>query len=423
MNEFNITSLRVATEPDLLGLISILIVFLITFVLASRWPQTSRFLFVALTMRLIFLIINNYVFYLPDGDMDGLIFEYHAWKWSQGGFLNTLNYFNGPNAYFLSFLIAIPYSLFGRSFLMAQSFSIFFGIASVFLSWMLAKKIWNNDIAIKVGWTVALFPTLVSYSVLVMREVYITFFLLVAFYGIVKWIEEKNLKFFFLTVIGFISATFFHGGSVVGLFIFLIIVSIYTFVESMKLIMIYKIKVNVLMFLAFSMLIITLYITNKISFDYMGGFEHVTDLNYLSNVTQTRLVGDADFPNWTKINSNIEIFYKVPVRIFYFLFSPFPWDIVKIKHLIGLFDSILYLSLFCLIILNLKVIWNNNALRTILIILLFYFVAFSFGVGNFGTGIRHRSKFVIELILLAAPLIPKFVISSKKIYSNIINKQ
>ena len=70
-----------------------------------------------------------------------------------------------------------------------------------------------------------------------------------------------------------------------------------------------------------------------------------------------------------------------------------------------------------------KVIWNNSALRIILIILLFYFVAFSFGVGNFGTGIRHRSKFVIELILLAAPLIPKFVISSKKIYTNIINKQ
>ena len=155
----------------------------------------------------------------------------------------------------------------------------------------------------------------------------------------------------------------------------------------------------------------------------MGGFEHVTDLNYLSYVTQTRLVGDANYPEWTQINSNIETFYKVPVRIFYFLFSPFPWDIDKPKHLIGLFDSILYLCLFCLIFFNLKVIWNNSALRIILIILLFYFVAFSFGVGNFGTGIRHRSKFVIELILLAAPLIPKFVISSKKIYTNIINKQ
>jgi hypothetical protein len=36
------------------------------------------------------------------------------------------------------------------------------------------------------------------------------------------------------------------------------------------------------------------------------------------------------------------------------------------------------------------------------------------GVGNFGTGIRHRSKFVIELILLAAPLIPKLALFNKK---------
>ena len=36
------------------------------------------------------------------------------------------------------------------------------------------------------------------------------------------------------------------------------------------------------------------------------------------------------------------------------------------------------------------------------------------GTGNFGTGIRHRTKFVIALLLLAAPLIPKLIISKKK---------
>ena len=54
------------------------------------------------------------------------------------------------------------------------------------------------------------------------------------------------------------------------------------------------------MFLTFSVFIISLYTSNKISFDYMGGFEHVTDLNYLSYVTQTRLVGDANYPNGRK---------------------------------------------------------------------------------------------------------------------------
>lgn len=407
---------------DLIGLCSILIVFLMTSVLALRWPETSSFLFVAFTLRLIFLIINNYVFYLPDGDMDALEFEKAAWEWSKGGFLNTFNYFNPPSANFISFLIAIPYSLLGRSFLMAQSFSIFFGIASVFLSWIVAKKIWNNDIAIKVAWVVALFPTLISYSVLVMREVYITFFLLLTVYGIVKWVQKKNLKFFLIIILGFVLATFFHAASVIGLFVFLTIVLIQSFKDTLKLLMIYKTKLNVLIFLAFSVFFITLFITNKISFDYIGGFEDITDLNRIAEITTTRFQGNADYPDWTQINSSLEIFYKVPIRILYFLFSPFPWDIDKPKHLIGVFDSILYISLVSLIFFNLKVIWNNMVLRIIFIILLIYFIAFSIGVGNFGTGIRHRSKFVIELILLAAPFIPKFLISRKKIYTNTENK-
>ncbi len=161
---------------DLLGLGSLSFVALITLYMAMKCKDLSRVLFIAFVVRILFLIINNNFKYLPDADMDGLIFEQRAWDWSQKGFFHLLDYYIGPDTYFLSFLIGIPYSLLGRSFLMAQSFSIFFGIGSVFLGWVIAKKLWGNTTAIKVAWVIALFPSLVSYSVLVMREVYITFF-------------------------------------------------------------------------------------------------------------------------------------------------------------------------------------------------------------------------------------------------------
>ena len=50
-----------------------------------------------------------------------------------------------------------------------------------------------------------------------------------------------------------------------------------------------------------------------------------------------------------------------------------------------------------------------------LIILLVYFISFAIVVSNFGAGIRHRSKFVMEIALLAGPLIPKIKFSKKKI--------
>ena len=84
------------------------------------------------------------------------------------------------------------------------------------------------------------------------------------------------------------------------------------------------------------------------------------------------------------------------------------------KHLIGMFDAILYMYLVFLIIFNIKFILKDPALRIILIILLSYILVFAVGVGNFGTSIRHRSKFVVFFILLAAQGLNKFVITKKK---------
>ena len=65
------------------------------------------------------------------------------------------------------------------------------------------------------------------------------------------------------------------------------------------------------------------------------------------------------------------------------------------------------------IFLNRKNIWRDPALRIILLILICYFLVFGIGVSNFGSGIRHRSKFIFGLILLAGPFLPKFFLSKK----------
>ena len=87
----------------------------------------------------------------------------------------------------------------------------------------------------------------------------------------------------------------------------------------------------------------------------------------------------------------------------------------EVRHLIGLFDAFLYIYLFILILKNFKTIWKNPALRIILLILGSYVMAFAVGVGNFGTGIRHRSKFAIMFILLVAPSIKKLVIKKNRL--------
>ncbi len=400
---------------DLPGLITVSFVFLVTLIIIFRYPNISKIIFVALLIRVLFLIINNHIFYLPDADMDAKNFEALAWYRSQSGFINVFSYFNGPDTYFISTLLAIPYSLFGRSMLMLQSFSILMGILTVYLGWKLSKKVWDSRSATKVAWTLALFPSLVSYSVIVMREPYIVFLLILACHGIVCWFkEDSKVKSIFFVFFGFIGATFFHGASIIGLAIFLFIISLDSIKSTLKLIINGKVNLKNLIIIFISLSLVGMFALNKIKIPYIKNIEHSTNINIIKDTINFKVKGDAAYPDWTKVGSESELIYKVPLRAIYFLFSPFPWDVKKLGHLIGLLDSLLYMTLVFLIALNFKIIWKDPALRLIFLMLICYFIVFGVGVSNFGTGIRHRLKFVFGLILLAAPLIPTFVILNKK---------
>lgn len=398
---------------DLIGCISISLIFVITFFIASRWRGISNILFAAFTLRLLLLLVNHYILPLPDSDADAKSFENFAWFLAQDGFKNVLKNYTGPNSYFISWLIAIPYSLFGRSLLMAKSLSLLFGMGCVFLGYSLSKKIWDIRIANKVGWIIALFPSLNLYSVLILREVYVSFFLLVAFYGIINWTKNNNFKSFIVSIIGFIGATFFHGAIFIGIIVFFIIIFLISSIKLLKSLKKRRLKIINLFYFLITITVLALYLSNQITISKLGNFEKILKIENLLQSIENYNVGDASYPEWTIPKSPIELFYKGPIRIIYFLFAPFPWDIKNIYHLIGFFDGLLYMCLAILIFINIKATWKNPALKIILLILLTYFFVFGLTVGNFGTGIRHKSKFVIPLILLAGPLLPKFLLLKK----------
>ena len=400
---------------DFLGFIGIILVFLFTYIVTLWYPKISKILFEALGVRVLVLLLGHYYFTLPDSTDDAWNFEQQAWLWGQNDFFSVINFYTGPSSDFLSWLIAIAYSLFGRSLLMAQSIGLLFGIGSVFLSWLLAKKLWNNYIANKVGWLVALFPSLVLYSILLLREVYIVFFILLALIGVVNWVRDNNFKSFIIAMIGFTGATFFHGAILIGGITFISIVGMLNLKNFFVLLSKGKINLKIFVFFFIFIIISGMYLTNKIKVPYLGDFKSSSSIKNLTKITVLNTHGDASWPKWLIISSETELLYKTPLRAAYFVFGPFPWDIKKTKHLIGMLDGFLYIYLVFLIFSNFKYIWKDPALRIILLILLSYILVFAVGVGNFGTSIRHRSKFVVMLILLAGHGLHRIKLLNKKI--------
>jgi hypothetical protein len=405
----------VLSMGDMVGLASILVVIIVIILLAKRRPEAAVILYVALALRMLTIYIGNNFFTLPDSAGDAYWFEVQAYEWSKEGFPKVLDKYPGwAESFFISYIIAIFYSITDRSVMLAQSLSLLFGTISVLITFRVAQKIWDTPTAIKIGWFAALLPSMILYSALIMREVYVTFFLLIALNYVVDWTRTRSLKSFFLVILNFMIGTAWHGGIFVGLIIFLG----YSFIPYIK--YVFKKLLNGMIML--KSLIACLLIVTFINFFnsndiFLPKIGYINDFKILKkSILKKNLVtyrGDAKYPEWIIAKSETELLYKIPLKAMYFIFSPFPWDVKKASHLTGMFDGFLHFFLVYLIFRNRKAIWADPALRIIFLILLTYLFVYGVGIGNFGTGIRHRAKFIVMFMLLAAPLLPKFIFNKK----------
>ena len=154
-----------------------------------------------------------------------------------------------------------------------------------------------------------------------------------------------------------------------------------------------------------------LLLTDNFSIPYLPSLFDLDSIIFKANLGINDI---AAYPSWLIINNNYELFIKIIVKFFYFLYSPFIWDIKTPYHVVGLLDGMLYFILTIYVIKNWHAIWANPTTRIFVLLFVVYIIIHALGVGNFGTGIRHRSKFVVILIVLAAPKIHKFIFSAKK---------
>ena len=93
---------------DFLGLTSICLVCLI-FILCLCWPSASKFLYVALIIRVSVLLLGHYLITLPDSTADAQSIEGQARLVAQNGFDYLIDYYPGISAMFIRWFLAIPY--------------------------------------------------------------------------------------------------------------------------------------------------------------------------------------------------------------------------------------------------------------------------------------------------------------------------
>jgi hypothetical protein len=393
----------------ILGITSLLFVGIVTLYLALRHSQLRWVLPTAYLVRTAAALYHFYIFPLPDGTADAVRWERTGWRWAQDGLAGAWSHFPGPEAEFISWTYSLLYALTGHSPLMAQSLSIMAGIGCVYLVWKLACELWGEQAGLKAAWIATLFPTMVLYSALTMREPFTAFFFLVGLLGVVRWARSGGVWPVILGLFGLIMAGFYHGGMFVAVAAFLGLVAARHGWQFLKNLARMQWRSLVLPGIALTLVVASgiWFVKSNYPLPKLGSFSAMVNLERQINRIHWYHRDNARYSDWIIPQTPAELFWKTPGMMLYFPFAPFPWDIRVPKHLAAMFDGMLYMGLAFLAWRNRKAIWADPGGRAVCWVMLSLLFIFGLGVANFGTGLRHRSKIVAGLILLAAPKLPK----------------
>lgn len=363
-------------------------------------------LLISIFIKLLLILINNNFFYLMDGNADAYNFHKHAVMYLD---LGREAIFEGglDDIYALSQISAYIYSLFGEDIMFMQLISLCVSSLSLVVFYFCLSEFKLKENYKFFSCLIFLFhPFLLNYSILTMREVYAVLLLLLFLLCILKYFNTKNSIYLFLSLIPIFPIYYVNGGLLITYFVlFFFITKPYLLKKQRNLIFqLFSIILLALSFIAF------LYILAEFaSVPYLRNMrEFLTNFDtsvIISGQTyiQSNWESLAGYPSFLVSDGSIfDFIYKAVLRYFYFIFSPFPWDITDGRQLIGLMDPFIHIIFFIVIFRNFSKIIKNEKLIFLLVLYFVLTVTYSFGVGNFGQGIRHKAKFIPILMMLCS---------------------
>ena len=397
----------------------IFVLLLVGFImwLAKKYKEIAWIIAIAFVLRISAALINLYVVTLPDAGIDATGFEHLAWLWGKDGLTEaTSHFFEYGLPYFYINLGSLVYAIVGRSPLILSSISVLAGVYCVVLVWKLSIEVWGAQRAAKKSaWLVAIYPILILYSSVTMREVFITLLFLYGMLKVVLWSKTRKIIHAFIALMAFSLQVLLHPGLAVAGVLFIGLMLLYynkRFFASL----IINSSINVpsflvMMFCLLLGLYISIYSTSLVD---AIGYKSWLRMDTLVERASIMYTGEAAYPSWLIADTPMQFFLLLVPKLFYYLFSPFLWDISKFSHFLGMLDGVVFIMLFLLIYSHRKYITSNPQAFTLLVFVIFVSLVFTIAVGNFGTGLRHRSKILPIVIIIAAPFIYRVLLFKKK---------
>lgn len=390
----------------LLGICSLLLFAILLAIVLRRDPSAQLVILSAFTIRAAAAFVHAYVVALPDSQLDARSFESLAADWAAGGWHVVLNNFS-LGAFTYSWLISLPYLAFGQSQLMAQSINVLLGSLVVLNIYKVASYLFDRRVALRLAWVAALFPSLILYSSITMREVFVTYPLTLGLLYLTRWLSEQSIHLLVAGTICFLVSGTFHYAILMCYMVIIVVFFARNFLATLR-----KGKSLALLgqlFAGLTILPIAVYGVLNYQTDFGRLSDVLVDLpkvlQLVDRVMASRAEGRLAYLQTAQITTIGDFLTIAPLRFAYFLFSPFPWSLSSAADAFLSLDGVLYVvlvlsSLWCLVRKHSQApAWPIFAAAITMA------VVFSFGTSNSGTAFRHRAKIAPLLIAVSAPLV------------------
>lgn len=280
------------------------------------------------------------------------------------------------------------------------------GVWVLGLTALIAKQMWGRRVAFLITLITALYPFAIFNSVTALREEPAIFSFLLGLLMFLGWLRSGGIGKLLLAIAGFGIATFFHPGFIAAF----VGIAGYLIVENRQVLggLLRASRVPKKGFqniLGGTVLLVAIVGAVVSGYAPLGERMDVSERELgeivAGGFAREEAIGGSAYPAFMVHGDPFRQPWLIPARMIYLLYVPFPWDIRSPAHLLGVVSPILYFFLTFHIVKNIRILSRRPETVALLCMFIAFTFIFSIGVTNVGTGIRHKTKFLILPLLLA----------------------
>ena len=381
----------------IVGLFASISLFVPLMVMARR--TSMSIVATSYILRLLLVYAQALGLVLPDSQADAVDFEMLAWEWARDGYLFD-DFRTGASLY--SWVASAVYLVVGRIPTVLRIINAFFGtliVHYVMRTVMILTP--AKRCRCVAGWVMALYPSTLLYSALTMREVAVVLSFSMSLYFLVKWVAVGRITRGLLSLVLAATAQLFHSGMIMGT---LSTAAIYLRGIARGA----RARAFVVYGLWFGAIVVALVLAIRFGLETGIGMKKVVglltelDLEIVARWQRYAARGRAGYLANLQIETWSDVVWQTPLRLFFFLGSPYIWMVSRLDDLLGLVDGLFFVYVVVRISRDIRGtdVWRSPEYRVIGVVTAAVILTFALATSNYGTAFRHRAKVLPPLVVL-----------------------